>query len=134
MHQKGDVNSRECYRILGLPPGASEKQIKTAYRKLAMRYHPDRNPDHSARKHFEEVSEAYRKLMELRETHGSEDVIREEWAASELMRMERERMQRQARARRARKKKEEEYFNRDRYLRGRYQYEKEAIKTRWWVP
>ena len=112
LHQKGDVNPRECYRILGLPPGASEKQIKTAYRKLALRYHPDRNPDHSARKHFEEISEAYRKLMELRETPGSEDVIREEWAASELMRMERERMQRQARARRARKKKEEEYFNR----------------------
>lgn len=106
------MNPHECYRTLGLHPGASEKQIKTAYRRLALRYHPDRNPDHNARKHFEEVSEAYRKLMELREKQGDESAIREEWAASEVMRMERERMQRQARARREKIRKEEEYFNR----------------------
>lgn len=106
------MNPRECYRILGLHPGASDKQIKTAYRKLALRYHPDRNPDRSARKHFEEVSEAYRTLLELRKKPGDEAAIREEWAASEVMRMERERMQRQARARREKIKREEEYFNR----------------------
>merc|ERR1712146_701277 len=46
--------------ILNVSKSASDSEIKSAYRKLAMKYHPDRNPDDkSAENKFKEVSEAY---------------------------------------------------------------------------
>lgn len=51
------------YRTLGLDPGASKDQIKKAYRKLAMIYHPDRNHDPGAKEHFIRLTEAYEILM-----------------------------------------------------------------------
>jgi curved DNA-binding protein len=51
---------RDYYEVLGLSRGASEEDIKKAYRKLARQYHPDRNPgDKSAEAKFKEVQEAY---------------------------------------------------------------------------
>lgn len=51
---------RDCYDVLGVPRDASEDQIKKAYRKLAMKYHPDRNPgDKDAEEKFKEATEAY---------------------------------------------------------------------------
>lgn len=48
------------FQTLGLKPGASEKEIHRAYRKLAARFHPDKNPgDEEAAKRFKEVSDAY---------------------------------------------------------------------------
>lgn len=51
---------RDFYEVLGVGRDADDKQIKTAYRKLAMKYHPDRNPDDSvAEEKFREATEAY---------------------------------------------------------------------------
>ncbi len=52
--------SKDFYDILNVSKNASDSEIKSAYRKLAMKYHPDRNPDDkSAEKKFREVTEAY---------------------------------------------------------------------------
>jgi hypothetical protein len=103
---------KDYHKVLGLPPGATERQIKSAYRKLALKYHPDRNKSPGAEQKFQEITTAYDYLLEHPE-HAIDDAPSyEERMASEVYRKERERMQQQARARRAKKKKEEEYFNR----------------------
>ncbi|MEQ6886571.1 molecular chaperone DnaJ [Salicola sp. Rm-C-2C1-2] len=54
---------RDYYEILGISQSADDKEIKKAYRKLAMKYHPDRNPDdEDAEARFKEASEAYEVL------------------------------------------------------------------------
>ena len=51
---------RDYYEVLGVDKNADEQAIKKAYRKLAMKYHPDRNPDNKeAEEKFKEVNEAY---------------------------------------------------------------------------
>ena len=63
---------RDYYEILGLPRSASEDDIKKAYRKLALKYHPDKNPDAAAaEKKFKECAEAYEVLSdsEKRQTY-----------------------------------------------------------------
>lgn len=51
---------KDYYRILGVPEAASAKEIKSAYRKLSRKYHPDQNPgDPNAEERFKEVSAAY---------------------------------------------------------------------------
>jgi curved DNA-binding protein CbpA len=51
---------------MGLKPQASEKEIKLEYFKLAKKYHPDLNPDASARQKFEEVQKAYEVLSDTK--------------------------------------------------------------------
>jgi molecular chaperone DnaJ len=56
---------RDYYKVLDLARNASEAEIKKAYRRLAMKYHPDRNPgDHEAEEKFKEAKEAYEVLSE----------------------------------------------------------------------
>ena len=69
---------RDYYRILNVDRGATEEQIKQAYRKLALRYHPDRNPgDPRAEERFKEISEAYGVLMdrEKRTRYDSQQTV-----------------------------------------------------------
>lgn len=54
------MTNRDYYEILEVARGASEQDIKSAYRKLALKYHPDRNPgDSTAEERFKEAAEAY---------------------------------------------------------------------------
>ncbi|MES2768455.1 MAG: DnaJ domain-containing protein, partial [Bdellovibrionota bacterium] len=55
----------DFYKILGVAKGASEDEVKKAYRKLAMKYHPDKNPnDKVAEDKFKEISRAYETLKD----------------------------------------------------------------------
>jgi molecular chaperone DnaJ len=59
------AGKRDYYEVLGVPRNASEKQIASAYRKLAMKYHPDANPgDSTATEKFKEAAEAYEVLRD----------------------------------------------------------------------
>jgi molecular chaperone DnaJ len=58
------TNKRDYYEVLGVQKSASKEEIKNAYRKLALQYHPDRNKEPSAEETFKEVSEAYAVLSD----------------------------------------------------------------------
>jgi curved DNA-binding protein len=83
--------AKDYYQVLGLKKGASEAEMKKAYRKMAMKYHPDRNKgDNKAEARFKEVSEAYAVLSDkekrkqydmfgadgFRQRYSQEDIFR----------------------------------------------------------
>eukprot|EP01138_Halocafeteria_seosinensis_P013145 gb/GECG01013425.1/.p1 GENE.gb/GECG01013425.1/~~gb/GECG01013425.1/.p1 ORF type:complete len:223 (+),score=33.89 gb/GECG01013425.1/:1-669(+) len=54
----------DYYRVLGVPKGASEEQVKSAYRKLARQYHPDKNDSPEAKEKFMQIRDAYEVLTD----------------------------------------------------------------------
>jgi molecular chaperone DnaJ len=59
------MSKRDYYEILGLGKNATDAEIKKAYRKMALKYHPDKNPDNKeAEEHFKEAAEAYEVLSD----------------------------------------------------------------------
>ncbi len=59
------MDYKDYYKVLGVERNASEEAIRKAYRKLAMQYHPDRNPnDKQAEERFKEINEAYQVLSD----------------------------------------------------------------------
>lgn len=54
------MDYKDYYKVLGVDRKADEKEIKSAYRQLALKYHPDKNPD--SEEHFKEINEAYEVL------------------------------------------------------------------------
>ncbi len=78
------ATKRDYYEVLSVPRNASKDEIKSAYRKLALKYHPDRNKSSEAEEKFKEISEAYAVLsdQEKRKRYdtyghvGTEEVFR----------------------------------------------------------
>jgi curved DNA-binding protein len=66
---------KDYYKILGVEPDSDVKAIKTAYRKLARKYHPDMNPDKGAEEKFKEVAEAYQ-VLKNEQTRADFDELR----------------------------------------------------------
>src|SRR3984885_6871177 len=59
------VTKRDYYEVLGVDRQAGEQDLKSSYRKVAMQFHPDRNPgDHTAEDKFKEAAEAYEVLSD----------------------------------------------------------------------
>lgn len=55
---------KDYYRVLGITKAATDEEIKKAYRKMALRYHPDKNKAAGSEEKFKEVAEAYEVLSD----------------------------------------------------------------------
>merc|ERR1719282_1636262 len=77
-HEAAELE-KDLYEILGLQDDADEADIKKVYRKLSIKYHPDKNPDEESKRKFAEVRDAYEILNDpdkkiLYDTGGMEAV------------------------------------------------------------
>jgi DnaJ-class molecular chaperone len=75
------LNYKDYYKVLGVPKDAAQKDIKSAYRKLARKWHPDANPNNpkDAEEKFKEISEAYEVLGDA-EKRKKYDALGSDWA------------------------------------------------------
>lgn len=72
------------YEVLGVERGASQDDIKKAYRRLAMKYHPDRNPgDKAAEEKFKQIGEAYAVLSDEQKRAAYDRFGRPEWTRAQ---------------------------------------------------
>ena len=75
------MSKRDYYEILGISKGASESEIKKAYRKMALKYHPDKNPDDkAAEEKFKQAAEAYEVLSSPEKNNDTISLDMLEWA------------------------------------------------------
>src|SRR5919202_4016382 len=75
-----ETKTKDYYKTLGVSRNASDKDIKSAYRKLARKYHPDVNPgDKSAEARFKEINEAHAVLTDP-EKRRTYDALGPDWA------------------------------------------------------
>lgn len=84
-------SSQDFYQVLGVTKEASKDDIKAAYRKLALQYHPDRNKDPGAEERFKQISEAYAVLSDDEkrkqyDTYGAEGVYQRYGSEEDIFR------------------------------------------------
>lgn len=81
---------RDYYEVLGLNRSASKEEIKQAYRQLAMKWHPDRNPAPDATDRFKEIAEAYAVLSDDTKRHAYDTTghagVGERWSTEDIFR------------------------------------------------
>ena len=67
---------RDYYEVLGIAKNAEGDVIKSAYRKMAIKYHPDKNPDkENAREAFEQLNKSYNRLINSKKKDGFHRVL-----------------------------------------------------------
>ena len=73
---------KDYYKVLGVERDASDKAIKKAFRKLALKYHPDKNPDEDTSKKFREIAEAYEVLRDEDKRRQYDQMGHNAWGGS----------------------------------------------------
>ena len=81
----GSATKKEYYEVLGVPEDATKEQVKAVYRRLALRYHPDRNKNPAAQEKFKEISQAYAEAcaaLQNRESVTEEEASEQNFSVS----------------------------------------------------